>query len=580
MSEWVRARHSGAVVAAAVFRVLGMCRAKARALKLSRDHEIAGNTLKSQVYAKRAQLGMSGAERSRLAAAKRGQLEERRAARAAAAAKPAPEAEAGSSLKRESARGKKSSRVGFFMDAPKSAPAQGLERARAASVASDARLAEERARESKARAESKEKPAARVAAPRGGKDVVKLAGGRGPGKVSAELALARARERLATRGRTAERLRSLKGLKDLERAPEVHARPGQAADVKTSAIHFDAERFQYKLAHGQNGSVGSLAGVKKWDPELAGAISVWRDPANGKVFVVNGHNRLDLARKLGVGKVHVKFLEAEDAAEARAKGALTNIAEGRGTALDAAKFFRDAGIRRQDLAERGIPMREAVATQGLDLAALHPHLFRKVVDGDLSPARAAILGGSGLSHADQKLVHDQVAKLQRGGKGEVNDRTLRELIDNAKAAPRSRGDGALDLFGGADEEAHGRSLALHRADIQGALKSELAREKKLFGLVSKSKAAEDLAERGRSSIDTEATGHVSREAAGLLGVFDTLKNRSGPVGDALNRAAEELANRDYPRKEVIQRARRRISKAIAEMFGERGPQGPADRPPP
>lgn len=369
------------------------------------------------------------------------------------------------------------------------------------------------------------------------------------------------RDRDDQRSRTAQHLRELRHRRNVERSPEVHARPGEHADVRVEHIAVDPERFQFKIGHAAGtGSVGSLAGVKKYDPELAGAVSVWRDPEDGKTYVVNGHNRLDLAKRLGVDKIHVKYLGASTPEEARAKGAITNIAEGRGTSIDAAKFFRDTGIGREDVAAMGVPLREKVASEGLDMARLESGLFRKVIDGDLSPARASIIGGSGLSHAQQKDLYSQLDKM--GRRGEVSDRTLRELVDNARTAG-SRTRQGFDLFGSHEDE---QSLAIHRAQVQSSIKSELSREKRLFGLVSQSKAAQELAEKGRSSIDVETTGQVSQEAAGLLAVFDTLKNRSGPVSAALNRAAERIADGE-PRQKVIRDARGQIARAIESFFG-------------
>ncbi len=65
----------------------------------------------------------------------------------------------------------------------------------------------------------------------------------------------------------------------------------------------------------------------------------------------------------------------------------------------------------------------------------------------------------------------------------------------------------------------GDMLRLHWAKVQANVSKALSSDKKLFSLVSKSKAAEALAERGRSHIDVEETGKVSQEAAGVMGVF-------------------------------------------------------------
>src|SRR5690606_4187143 len=144
---------------------------------------------------------------------------------------------------------------------------------------------------------------------------------------------------------------------------------------------------------------------------------VWRDPADGQVYVVNGHHRPELARRLGEQEILVRFIEARDAGEARLIGAMTNIAEGRGTAIDAAKIFREQRITPEELERRGISLRGAIARDGMALANLPQKLFDDVVARRLSIPRAAIIGGSGLSE-DQQLA---LAKLRSEGRGAPPD---------------------------------------------------------------------------------------------------------------------------------------------------------------
>jgi hypothetical protein len=341
----------------------------------------------------------------------------------------------------------------------------------------------------------------------------------------------------AQRRKKAERLKSVR--EKLQKAkvdPATHTdhAPGHVGALKTDLIHFDPKRFQYKLAHAEGtGSVGSLAGVKRYDPELGGVLQVWKDPANGKTFVINGHNRLDLAKKLGAEKVTVRYIDARDAGEARAKGALTNIAEGRGTSLDAAKFFRDEHVTREGLDARGVPLRDKVASEGLALSHLHEPIFRRVIDGDLSPARGAIIGGSGLDHTQQAALVDLLDKQPKSRS--VSDATLKELTDTVRSAG-TKTTHTHSLFG---DDAEQTSLALHKARAQAHIKGRLATEKKLFGTVAKSKHAAEL-ERAGNRIDTEKSGHISQEADKALQVFDIFKNRSGPVARHLNHAAERL----------------------------------------
>jgi hypothetical protein len=376
---------------------------------------------------------------------------------------------------------------------------------------------------------------------------------------SPEAILARAQAAIGQRSRTAARLGNLKAIKDEYAAPETFGKPGKAYEMKTDAVNFDPERFQYKLgAQGSHGVTDQLKGVGKWDPELAGAVSVWKDPSSGKTFVVNGHHRLDLAKKLGVEKVTVKYLDAKTPEQARAKGALVNIAEGRGTSVDAAKFFRDSGINHEAIKAKGISLKERTASEGLALAGLEERAFKRVINGEMTTARAAIIGGSGLTHEQQAAV---VKLLDKPSNRKLSDGAVRNLTDSAKAAG-SRTREVKDLFGSSQEE---ESLAIHRATLEDKVKRSLSADKRLFGLVSKSKAAQSLAERGRSQIDTGATGEVSKEAADTLHVFDQLKHRDHRLSKILNEGSERLANGD-PAKAVESETRRKATSFLKDLL--------------
>lgn len=356
---------------------------------------------------------------------------------------------------------------------------------------------------------------------------------KGVGKVSPEFELARAKARLATRARTAGKLKALKGHKDEHTHPEIHGKPDTPYRMGTEHIHFDPDRFQYKLGgQGAHGVTDALADVTEWNPTAAGIVSVWRDPANGRTYVVNGHHRVDLAKRLGVGKVKVQYLDSPDAAHARAEGAVMNIAEGRGTALDAAKFFRDRGMTIEGARAHGVSLKEHTARQGLAMSHLSTPIFRRVVDGELSTNRAAIIGAAGLSHDEQS---DLMRTLDKGKYRNITDGTVRNLADTFHRAGavkvKERG-----LFG--DDE-HAESLGVHRATLEDKIKRKLTEDTKLFGLVSKSKSAQALAERADSNIDTEKAGEVAQEARTLHHFFDRLKQYGG-LSRSLNEGAEHL----------------------------------------
>jgi hypothetical protein len=326
--------------------------------------------------------------------------------------------------------------------------------------------------------------------------------------------------------------------KELAEAKAKPAEPkleaGFVGEIDTSQIKADPKRFQYKLIgeHTKTGEVGSLSGVQTYDPNLAGVVQVWRDPKDQGLYVINGHNRLALANRAGAEKVTARIIDAPDAAHARAIGALTNIAEGRGTGLDAAKFFRDTGLTEADLRAKGIPMREQIAQKGLAIAKLEPSLFAKVVNGDLSEARAAIIGEAGLKPEQQRDLH---TLAERKGK-KLNDGTLAELVAGVKASSSQQVE-QFDLFGAS---AVAQSNAIERAGLAAGIRSQLGRDKKLFGVVARSKAAAEL-ERGGNKIDRDASKAIADQSAQTMGVFDQLKNSSGPIAKALNAAALRVA---------------------------------------
>jgi hypothetical protein len=92
-----------------------------------------------------------------------------------------------------------------------------------------------------------------------------------------------------------------------------------------------------------------LDGVEFYDLDFAGVISVWRDPEDEKLYVIDGHRRLRLAKRLQAPSVHVQFLEASSDADAFATGvelSLGQLAFQRGDKLRWAIESRRATVDR------------------------------------------------------------------------------------------------------------------------------------------------------------------------------------------------------------------------------------------
>jgi hypothetical protein len=264
--------------------------------------------------------------------------------------------------------------------------------------------------------------------------------------------------------------------------------------------------------------------------------------------------------------VMVQFLRSKDAKEAKAAGAMINIAEGHGTAVDAGNFFRNAEIKsKEDLEKHGISMKEGVADQGFAISRLSDPVFKRVLTGDIPPDRAALIGSYGLAPEHEA---EAVKQMDAGSKGDkkMGMGRLKERLDNARAA-QSKTVKTFDMFGENKDEV---SMAGYRADLQSDIKNQLMYHKGLFGGVPKAKAAKKLATAG-NVIDTEESGKISEDARLALDWFDKLKNdpRTG-ISDQLNAAAERVHNGEKRKKvfdEIYQHVLGEIRKVHANPEG-------------
>lgn len=302
-------------------------------------------------------------------------------------------------------------------------------------------------------------------------------------------------------------------------------------EVSPQEIQADPFRFQYKTGTGQGGATGLLHEVKKWQPELSGVMLVWKDPANGQTYIVNGHHRLDLAKRLNVPSVAVRYIDAATAEDARTIGAVANIAEGRGTAVDAAKVFRDADLSADDLQDMGVSLKEKMAADGLALSRLHPMLFGAVARGEMGTSTGVAIGNALSNHEDQIAL---VRLMEKSGK-KLSAKEITELVSFVSNAAKQT-QTEISLFG--EEEAI-QNLAVEKAQLAAYIKDRLSKDRRLFGYVAKTDRARELQRVGH--IDADKSNQIASEAAKLEDVFSQQLHYAGPVSDALNQAAREMA---------------------------------------
>jgi hypothetical protein len=303
---------------------------------------------------------------------------------------------------------------------------------------------------------------------------------------------------------------------DNRRSAIVYLRPNE--------IEADPVRFQYKIIHSKDGSSGSLSGVQQWDYNAEGVLQVWQDPQNGKTYVINGHNRLSLAKRLGVIDLPCQYLSASSDTEARALGAFSNIKSGHGSALDCAKFLRSTGS--QDLASFGIPENCGIAKDGYALSVLSCTLFNQVLTGSLDQS-LAVLVGSRLT--DHDLQHKAVEVIESGNYSRSMQVDIIEEIKNNAIEITE-----FNLFG---DDVSSDSLFLEIVDLKNFIRKELQQQKRLFSTVVNN---EEKLRTGQNLINVDTSSAISLDAKITLNRFEIEQKFSSPVSSVIRENATKL----------------------------------------
>lgn len=315
--------------------------------------------------------------------------------------------------------------------------------------------------------------------------------------------------------------------------PEGTPSPATVVRIPTASVIADPARFQFK-ALGKEGVGGELKGVRTFNPNLAGVISVWRDPASHKTYVVNGHHRLELAKRTGQPELNAQFLDAPDATTARALGALINIAEGRGTATDVAKFLRDGNVTPEELDKHGVSIKGDLAKDGVALSRLAPDVFDQVATGKVPQNWGTAIGAV----LDDPVLQREALKAARGARTNLTGAEVSEVARQVQAAGTETTTQAT-LFG-SEKQRHG--LYVQKAQVVAAIKKRLATDKRLFGFIAKEGRAAQLERAGTTQIDVGAAKDIAAVSARAEEIFDRLYTRTGPLATIVNEAARRTTH--------------------------------------
>lgn len=340
--------------------------------------------------------------------------------------------------------------------------------------------------------------------------------------------------------------------------------------LPTGEITAAPQVFQYKEGVNAAGEqIGnSLEGVERWDPNAENIIQVWRDASGeigdpGRVYVVNGHNRLAAAKRLGIPSMRVEYLDDPTAAEARLQGAISNVSDGKGTVFDAAKLAREYGITDPaQLKAMGKPGASGFWKDGIALGKLPEDVFTAAVNGQLGETtrKAVIIGESGV---DEETMRSAYRYLVQQGPDNVKETTLREMLAMAKHSPATSSVDQPDILTGTEWAQNFNAGMLAKADLAGAVRLLLSKEKKLFGTVGRQ--AGQIERVGQ--VDAGAAKDISGEASRALAIFDDLKYQTGPVADLLNEGTQRVLAGEQA-AQVAKGIKNRLAAAIQEAMGK------------
>ena len=301
-------------------------------------------------------------------------------------------------------------------------------------------------------------------------------------------------------------------------------------------VTIDAKRFQFKEGGDEYGVTERLQGVTEWDPIKAGTVIFWED-AQGKVFIADGHQRVGLARRImdqnpdqDISLIGYKLRETDDisAEKARVIAAIANIAQGTGTAIDAAKVLRVEPGRISEL-----PPQSALVRQAKDLVNLTDDAFGAIVNQVIPANYGAIVG---------RLIDDpdlQQAAIKVLSKSDPSNAFQAEAIVRQVRETDMVKETQVSLFG--DEDV-ATSLYTERAKVLDRTVKLLRADKASFENLSKN--AERIEAEGNKLAKDQNQRRADQDGQAIT-LLQALANRKGTLSDDLSAAAREAKDQGY-----------------------------------
>jgi hypothetical protein len=299
-------------------------------------------------------------------------------------------------------------------------------------------------------------------------------------------------------------------------------------------IGVDARTFQFKGGGDEFGVTDRLQFITEWDPQLAGVVTVY-EYADGRLFIADGHQRVALAKRLmsqnpdlniQLYGYRLREVDGVTPEQAMISAAVTNIAQGTGSIIDAAKIARMDPERFRSMVGRTLPPTSQLVRQAQDMMALSQDAFGAVINEVIPSNYGAIVG---------RILGDR-PELQQAAIS-VLARAEPANVFQAEAIVRQVREADVDvatqqsLFG---EEMVVESLYTERARVLDRAVKTLREDRAAFANLVRN--AENIESAG-NVLDRSVNQRRADLDGQAIALVQTLANRKGPLSDALSDAA-------------------------------------------
>jgi len=327
--------------------------------------------------------------------------------------------------------------------------------------------------------------------------------------------------------------------------------------LKPEEIEFQADVFQFKSGGDKKGLLGTLKGVKVWNPVFSGEVIVYQTK-DGKYIIADGHQRLGLAKELSADKNYTgpkpilqarvfKEIDGFTPEYIRVLAGAKNISNQSGTAIDAARLWKVAPRMLDEL----VPPDSVLRQYGKNLMSLDDSVLMAIKASNVPERYAQYIGKYFVDKKEQLAVLNLLAKATPQNLIEAEN-----IVANAKMAGFKKAD-QQGLF---SDDVIAESLFKERATILSTSLKGINTNKKLLNvLVEKSNSIEQYGNKLNKLNNSQ-----KRDLYGQI--IETIKhnaNNAGGIADDLTEVTQKYARKELSLNDAAREFERAVERRIA-----------------